>query len=192
MQSIEVVGKLPKKPGDTFRARGEVYWDSALKLAFSTSRADRPFVGHAEIEAPQGTCDVNVVFAIAVRPSPPPFVTVPNPTTVTFTLPPGAKVTPIFKKPNASMLELKEFCYARTLIGEVDGLQNDAELIGATDLLRLIRNLRDLLRCHRFDVLIWLMIQGVDLPPNVIADETHPAVGDQCPDRSPTATPPAS
>ena len=109
-------------------------------------------------------------------------------------LPPGWKATQINRAPNPAMLELKEFCYARTLVAEFDTLQNKTnyQLVSEADLLRLIRNLRDLLRCHRFDVLSWLMLQGVDLPTNVFADETHPAVGEQSPDRSPTVAPPAS
>jgi hypothetical protein len=90
-------------------------------------------------------------------------------------LPAGAKVTPIRTKPNVSLLELKELCYARTMAKEFDS----SAAIRADHLIRHTRNLRELLRCHRFDVLSWLMLQGVDLPQCVIADEAHPAVGDQ-------------
>ena len=89
------------------------------------------------------------------------------------------------------VLEAKEFISANTLAASVLEAQEDGG-ISRQSIDRHERAIRDLLRVHRFDVLGWLVSEGVDVPPSAWRCAEHPSVGQQCPDRPRPVAPPAS
>jgi hypothetical protein len=74
--------------------------------------------------------------------------------------------------PDSRMLELKEFLYSST--------EARAGRVKEPD---RITRLRELLWIHRFDVLTWLMQQGVAIPVQLVADATHARPGAQSVDK---------
>lgn len=198
--SKEMIADVVKLPGVVFEDNEPVHFDVEHQLACKGGGVYRCFfIGRAV--KPAGASDglVRVRFVSAIRQvkptddDAPSFKPIPS-STITFTVPPGGTVLPPgwnatqINPPSVAMLELKEFCYSATLMEEV----NHRVSVRQDTLIRWRKNMRDLLRCHRFDVLAWLMQQGVQIPEALLSDRTHPQVGDQSPDRPATVAPPAS
>ena len=80
------------------------------------------------------------------------------------------------------VLEAKEFIQANALAASVLEAQEDGGISQAS-IDRHERAIRDLLRVHRFDVLGWLVAQGVEVPPSAWRCAEHKTVGQQYPDR---------
>lgn len=53
-----------------------------------------------------------------------------------------------------------------------------------TGAVSIAKELRTVLRLHRFTVMVWLLQNGVSIPPGLLSDQAHPLVGNQFPDRS--------
>lgn len=170
------ISKFPKDPAVGFKLNDPCYWDERNRR-ITEAGCGAAYVGRASSPAAVGDQFVSVKIHISDCTSGPSIVT----------LPPGWNATKV-KTPAVQMLELKEFCYAATLIEEVD----HGTSVHQSLLARWRKNLRDLLLCHRFDVLAWLMQQGVQIPAELIADCAHPTPGNQSPDRAAPVAPPAS
>lgn len=76
-------------------------------------------------------------------------------------------------------VELQEYLFAATQANATYPL-----IMGNKDEERenLTKSIREILRLHRFVVINWLLMSGVSVPAGLLADETHPQVGDQLPD----------
>ncbi len=70
-------------------------------------------------------------------------------------------------------LEIEEFLFSNTAAA----FAQDRSPEEARD------HIRGSLRMHRFMVFTWLLNNGVNLPLTLLADNTHPPVGQQAPDR---------
>lgn len=184
-----MIADVVKLPASMFRTFEPVYYDPDHQIACEGGSICKCFlIGHATEPAGAGTGLVRVRFVSPfrqVKPDAPSFKPIPS-STITFTVPPGGTVlppgwsaTPI-APPSVRLLELKEFCYASSL-----PLPSENKRV-------LVNHVRDVLRCHRFDVLAWLMQNGVQIPADLLSDNTHPQVGNQSPDRPTTVAPPAS
>lgn len=73
-------------------------------------------------------------------------------------------------------VELQEYLFAATQGKKAFGGSN-AQSKALTD------DIREILRLHRFVVFNWLLISGVSIPAELLADETHPGIGKQLPDQ---------
>lgn len=57
-----------------------------------------------------------------------------------------------------------------------------AETAAKVDAAELARHVRSALYFHRFQVMNWLMLNGVAIPIHLMHDQMHPTVGNQFPD----------
>ena len=83
-------------------------------------------------------------------------------------LPPGWTIAPLRVPVPIGGVERKEFLYAA-------GIARGASALGDS--------IRDVLRLHRFDVMVWLMQNGVVIPAALLDDRLHAEVGQQMPDK---------
>ena len=71
------------------------------------------------------------------------------------------------------ILEMEEFCFAHTSTDAAQRITPE----------ELQAHLRENLRMHRFFVFNWLILNGVSLPVDLVADSLHAPVGQQQPDQ---------
>jgi hypothetical protein len=81
-----------------------------------------------------------------------------------------------FKEQIAGPMEMQEYLFAVTQSNKIKG--NWQSFNGS----ECSKDIREILRLHRFTVLNWLMMQGVSIPMNLLSDQTHPKVGSMLPD----------
>jgi hypothetical protein len=72
-------------------------------------------------------------------------------------------------KQPVSILELEEYLNAATFL--------DSQALALPD--HGVKELRAILRNHRFFVFSWLLLNGVQLPTELVSDSAHPEVGRQ-------------
>lgn len=84
-------------------------------------------------------------------------------------LPPGWTMRPIGV--SIGGVELREYCYAHTTA--FDNMRFES----------VMTVIREVLRLHRFDVMSWLMQNGVAIPAALLDDRLHAEVGQQMPDK---------
>lgn len=76
-----------------------------------------------------------------------------------------------------AMVEMNEYLMATTL-AEVKVFPNDPEAAKS-----LAKEIRELMWWNRFFLFNWLMLNGVALPAELMADSLHKRVGNQVPDQ---------
>lgn len=77
-------------------------------------------------------------------------------------------------------VEMQEFLFSKTIS---DGCFSAIHGMNGVQREKLTKDIREVLRLHRFSVFTWLLMSGVSVPANLLADETHPKVGYQLPDQ---------
>lgn len=83
----------------------------------------------------------------------------------------------------ASSLEVQEFLFAATA---AQVAMNCEEVIhNVTDYEPVVAHVRAVLRFQRFNVMNWLMMNGVKIPDELLSDQTHPEPGSQYVDQMP-------
>ena len=88
---------------------------------------------------------------------------------------------------NAAALEVQEYLFADTAAENATGefLQRESSGDHPNAIRdRLRENIREAFRFNRFAVMNWLLANGVQIPGELLSDQTHPPVGKQFPDRS--------
>lgn len=76
-------------------------------------------------------------------------------------------------------MEMQEYLFANTEAQRVSSQFHSGASYNGGDHRT---NLRTLFRLHRFSVINWLLMQGVSIPAELLADQTHPEVGKMLPD----------
>lgn len=84
-------------------------------------------------------------------------------------LPPGWTASPLRVPVPICGVELREYLYASALLTSGRG--------------PLLESVREVLRLHRFDVMSWLLQNGVAIPAALLDDRLHAEVGNQMPDK---------
>ena len=72
-------------------------------------------------------------------------------------------------------VELQEFCFSETSAQFAVRKMEERGNVIDTDSIRA--HIRGALRLHRFTVMNWLMMNGVKIPIELLADQNHPEVG---------------
>lgn len=76
-------------------------------------------------------------------------------------------------------VEMQEYLFATTEAQKIyKGYSIDQEPSRT-----LVNDIREILRLHRFTILNWLLMQGVNISLELASDKTHPKVGEQFPDK---------
>lgn len=79
-------------------------------------------------------------------------------------------------------VEMQEFLFAST--STQYAIKTVAEQHNVPEWDKVRDHIRGALRLHRFMVTNWLMLNGVKIPADLLADQAHPEVGQQMPDRN--------
>lgn len=82
----------------------------------------------------------------------------------------------------AASMEVQEYLFSDTL-ANLAQTQSANCAINDGERRHLTNESRSMLRLHRFNVMSWLMTNGVKIPVDLLADQNHPQVGSQYPDR---------
>lgn len=80
-------------------------------------------------------------------------------------------------------VELQEFLFSTTDVKKAVSCLESGNLYNDSQQQKLFEHLRKGYRLHRFMVLNWLMMNGVQIPLALLSDEVHPEVGKQYPDQ---------
>jgi hypothetical protein len=78
-------------------------------------------------------------------------------------------------------VEVQEFLFSESLAKVAGNCEREKHNV--TDWSALQQQVRETFRLHRFAVTSWLMMNGVSIPAHLLADQAHPPVGEQYPDK---------
>ena len=85
-----------------------------------------------------------------------------------------------FDKSIIAPVELQEFLFATQEASKMNRKCVGMKLEHRSE---LEKDIREILRLHRFSMFTWLLQVGVKIPHELLADQMHAAVGSQYPDQ---------